>query len=99
MNKLFAETDWVDWRVNDKTLNAEAEDKLARTIKNMAKSMSIFSRAEFPTDFGLVVLTKFEFEFVFSESEEVEEKDHVFYTFKLKGQFSTPKVEGMIHFY
>ena len=89
MKKLFAKTDWVDWEVHEGRFTAEQEDKLAQTLQNMGKRMSIFSRAEFPTDFGLVVLTKLE----------SEEKEPVFYHFELKGQYSTPRAEGVIHFY
>lgn len=90
MNKLFAETDWVEWEVHDRCFSAENEDALKQKIKNMAKRMSIFSRAEFPTDFGVVVLFKIEVE------EEGVEKKSDFYQFELKGKFSIPKVEGIL---
>ena len=86
MNKLFTETDWVEWEVHDRCFSAEKEDALKQKVKNMAKRMSLFSRAEFPTDFGVVVLFKIE----------VEEEEHACYQFELKGKFSIPKVEGIL---
>ena len=91
MNKLFAETDWVEWEVHDRCFTKEKEDALAHTIEHMAKRMNIFSRAEFPTDFGIAVLTKIEVEI------ETEEKGKcACYQFELKGIFSIPKVEGIL---
>lgn len=79
--------------MHGESLIPEREDALAKIIEHMAKRMNSFSRAEFSTDFGVVVLTKMEV-----ETEEVD-GEHDFYRFELKGELLIPKVEGTIHFY
>ena len=60
----------------------------------MARRMSIFRNAEFLTDFGTAVLTKFDVEI----DEELGVKSE-FFLFELKNKPDFPRVTGMIMLY